>query len=34
MNFKNERVQSGIYFVFSVDESGAEKMVNKIAFVR
>jgi ligand-binding sensor domain-containing protein len=33
-NFAGERVQSGVYFVFSTDEEGAERLVSKIAFIR
>ena len=32
-NFSGERVQSGVYFVFSTNDAGEEKMVNKIAFI-
>ncbi len=32
-NFEGERVSSGVYLVFSTDEEGVEKMVNKILFV-
>ena len=30
----NERAATGVYLVFSVDESGKEKMVSKIMFIR
>ena len=33
-NKNNERVSSGIYLVFSVDENGDEKMVSKILFIK
>ena len=33
-NKNNERVSSGVYLVFSVDENGAEKMVSKILFIK
>ena len=30
----NNRVATGVYLVFSVDESGKEKMVSKILFIK
>lgn len=32
-NFSGEKVQSGVYLVFSTDEEGIEKMVSKIVFI-
>lgn len=32
-NFNGDRVQSGVYLVFSTDEDGIEKMVSKIVFI-
>lgn len=32
-NFQGERVSTGVYLVFSTDEEGEEKMVNKILFI-
>ncbi len=33
-NFNREKVSSGVYLVFSTDDSGNETMVNKIMFIR
>ena len=34
MNYNNERVGTGVYLVFSIDENGYEKVVSKILFIK